>query len=198
MKHLLSTLLLVLLPLIMFAQSGPFGLSMGMTLDQIKDKTGKNPELVKDDFYKVTPPNTHDMFDSYIVQVSPIYGVVWIKAIGKDITTNGHGTQLKTAFENLVSSIERTYGKYEKTNFLLSGSIWDEPNDFMMGLMKKERYLIACWEKKHGSTLPDDIRLIGVSAKARSSSSGYISLEYYSPNEDKVTEEKKKKQDAVF
>ncbi len=184
--------------MIVFSQSGPFGLSMGMTLDQIKNKTGKNPELVQDDFYSVTPPNTHDMFKSYIVQISPTYGVVWITAIGKDITTNGYGTQLKTAFDNLVSSIERTYGKYKRIDFLLSGSIWDEPNDFMMGLAKQERYLIAIWEKEHDSTLPDDIKSIGVIATATSSSKGYISIEYYSPNEEKVAAEKKEKQDAVF
>ena len=180
------------------SQSGPFGLNMGMTLAQVKSVTGKNPELVRDDLYEVTPPNPHDMFESYIVQISPKYGVVWIKAIGKDITTNGHGTQLTTAFDNLVSSIERTYGEYKRTDFLSRGSIWNEPNDFMMGLLKKDRYLMAAWENEYGSTLPDNLKSIGVIATAISSTEGYISLEYSSQDEEKVDAEKKAKQDSVF
>jgi len=168
MKYLASILLLVLIPMIVFSQTSPFGLSMGMTFDQIKNKSGKIPELVKDDYYTVIPPNTHDLFESYIIQISPTYSLVWIKAVGKDITTNGHGIHLKTAFDNLVSSVERTYGKYERIDFLISGSIWDEPNDFMMGLAKEERYLMANWEKEHDSTLPDDIKIIGVIANATS------------------------------
>lgn len=198
MKRLFSILLLVCIPIIVFSQSGPFGLSMGMTLEQIINKTGKNPELVNNDLYRVKPPKTHDMFESYIVQISPTFGVVWIKAIGKDIVTNGNGTQLKVAFNDLVSSIEKTYGKYDRVDYLSSGSIWDEPEDFMIGLAKQDRYLMAGWEKKYGSTLPDDITTIGVTATANSSSEGYISLEYYSPNEEKVAAEKKAKQDAVF
>ena len=81
------------------AFAGPFGLDMGMSLDQVKNKTGKNPELVQDDLYRVDPPNKNDMFESYIVQISPEYGIVWIKAVGKDITTNGYGIQ---CFENYV------------------------------------------------------------------------------------------------
>ena len=182
----------------LFSQPGPFGLRMGMTLDQVKNLTGKNPEMLEDNVYKVIPPDTHNMFIEYRVRISPTYGIVWIYAESKEIETDDDGTQLKNAFNDLVSSIERTYGKYKRIDFLLSGSIWDEPNDFMMGLAKQERYLIAIWEKEHDSTLPDDIKSIGVIATATSSSKGYISIEYYSPNEEKVAAEKKEKQDAVF
>jgi hypothetical protein len=178
--------------------AGPFGLDMGMSLDQIKNKTGKNPELVQDDLYKVEPPNKNEMFETYVVQVSQKYGIVWIKAIGKDITTNGHGIQLKSAFDNLIASIEKTYGKYKKTDFLVRGSIWNEPEDFMMGLVKKDRYLMAGWDKDSGSTLPKEISSIGVMVSASSSSKGYIALEYYSPNEKLAADEKKAKQDSVF
>jgi hypothetical protein len=180
------------------AFAGPFGLDMGMTIDQIKNKTGKIPELVQDDLYRVDPPNKNDMFEAYIVQISPKYGIVWIKAIGKDITTNGYGIQLKSAFDSLVSSIEKTYGKYKKTDFLMSSSIWKDPDDFMMGLLRKDRYLMASWNKESDSTLPNDIVTIAVAATASSSSKGYISLEYYSPSKELADAEKKAKQDSVF
>ncbi len=178
--------------------AGPFGLDMGMSLEQLRSLTGENPELIRGDFYEINPPNGHDMFESYLVQVSPKYGVVMIKAIGKDITTNGHGTQLKSAFNNLVASIERTYGKYEKIDYLLRGSIWDEPEDFMMGIVREDRYLLASWGNEAGSTLPADISLIGVVVSASSSSKGWINLEYYSPNKELADNEKQAEQDAVF
>jgi len=178
--------------------SGPFGLDMGMTLDQLRILTGKVPVLLQDDLYSVDPPNKNDMFESYLVQVSPKYGVVWIKAVGKDITTNGHGIALRNAFNNLVSGIERNYGKYDLTDFLTRGSIWNEPQDWMMAIVRRERYLIASWERTYGSNLPDDILSIGVMVSAQSSSRGYVILEYYSPNEKLHEEEKKIIQDSVF
>jgi hypothetical protein len=180
------------------AFAGPFGLDMGMTFDQVRDKTGNSPELTREDLYRVDPPNKHDMFESYFVQISPKYGIVWIRAIGKDIATNGHGTMLKSAFNDLVASIERTYGKYTKTDVLLPGSIWDEPEDFMIGLLRKDRYLMAGWNKDSGASLPNDISTIGVMISASSRSEGYVVLEYYSPNKDLVDAEKKAKQDSVF
>jgi hypothetical protein len=58
--------------------------------------------------------------------------------------------------------------------------------------------LAAIWEAKEGSTLPQDISTILVAAIAKNSSTGYLVLEYYSPNDEKVNAEKKAKQDSVF
>ena len=175
--------------------AGPFGLDMGMSLDQIRNITGENPVLyqddfLQDDFYEINPPNGHDMFESYLVQVSPTYGVVWIRAIGKEITTNGHGTQLKSAFDNLAASIERTSGKYEKRDMLMPGCMSNEPEDFVMEIAKKERMLMAIWEKEIGSTLPADTLLIFLTVSASSSSEGHVVLEYHSPNKKLADDEK--------
>jgi hypothetical protein len=177
---------------------GPFGLDMGMSLAQIKQKTGNAPVLQSDDLYIVTPPNTNNLFGIYAVRVHPEYGVYSISAIGKDITTTGYGLEVKSAFNDLVGSIEKTYGKYKKYDFLQARSIWDEPNDFMMGLVKSERHLAAFWDKGEGSALPEDISAISVTARGLSSSKGYIILQYSSPKAAIADAEKKAKGDAVF
>jgi hypothetical protein len=184
--------------MIVFSQSGPFGLRMGMTFDQVKEVTGKQPELIQDYKYIVTPPKEHNMFETYLVQISPTYGVVFIKAVSKDITASSYGTELMSDFDDIVSSIARTYGEYDMTNLLLPGSIWDEPRDFMMSLQKKERFIIANWDREYDSTLPDDIKSIYVSANALTGSKGYIALEYYSHNQEKAEAEIKSEQDDVF
>jgi len=134
----------------------------------------------------------------YIVRIHPKYGVYLIKAVGKEISTNGYGFALKSAFNDLLGSIEKTYGKYNKTDLLLPRSIWSDPDDFMMGLLKNERYLYAVWERKEGSNMPNDLETIAVMASALSGSRGYLTLEYYSTNYDKAKNEKQAQQDSVF
>jgi hypothetical protein len=177
---------------------GPFGLDMGMSLAQVKHKTGKDPILRSDDMYEIIPPNANNLFEIYLVRIHPQYGLYYINAIGKDINTTGYGFEVKNTFNDLVASIEKTYGKYKKFDFLQARSIWDEPNDFMMALVKDERTLAAFWDKEEGSTLPNDISAIAVAAHGLSSSKGYIVLQYSSPNKAIVDAEKKAKQDSVF
>lgn len=196
MKKIALIGLMVVISINVFA--GPFGIEMGMSLQEVTKICKSIPEIIKDDIYSIVPPKTNDLFEKYIIGIDPNYGVYWIKAIGKDISTTGYGTAIKSTFNDLVSSIEGTYGKYEKIDYLEYGSIWDEPRDFMMGLVKKERALIACWNKSSFATLPSNIESIYVSVKAISSSTGYLSLEYYSDNYEKVEVVKKEKQDSVF
>ncbi|MDR2658707.1 MAG: hypothetical protein LBC27_01790 [Spirochaetaceae bacterium] len=177
---------------------GPFGLDMGMSLNQIKQKTEKTPELIKDDIYRVDPPNKNNLFASYLVKVDTRHGLYYINAITSDINTTGYGFEVKNTFDSLVASIEKSYGKYKKYDFLQSKSIWNEPNDFMMGLVKNERHLAAFWEQEEGSALPNNISSIAVIAHGLSSSKGYIVLQYSSPNEETINAEKKAKQDSVF
>jgi hypothetical protein len=171
---------------------------MGMTLAQVKSQTGSEPKLVQDDLYEVDPPNKNNLFESYVVRIHNTYGVYMIKAIGKNIETNGYGIGVKTAFDQLLASIERTYGKYKKTDELLRGSIWNDPDDWMMALRRNERFLFASWDREIGSTLSPDLKSIAIAAAALSSSRGYVSLDYYSINYDTVNEEKKTSQDSVF
>jgi hypothetical protein len=178
--------------------AGPFGLDMGMTLAQVKSKTGSEPKLVQDDLYEVDPPNKNNLFEQYLVRIHKTYGVYMIKAVGKDIETNGYGIAVKTTFDQLLTSIEKTYGKYKKVDQLLRGSIWDDPDDWMMALRRNERFLFASWDRENGSTLPSDLKSIAIAAAALSASKGYVSIDYYSMDYDKVDEEKKASQDSVF
>jgi hypothetical protein len=68
----------------------------------------------------------------------------------------------------------------------------------MMSLTRKERSLSAYWDKDEGSTLPDDISGITVTAYGSGSSEGYVILRYYSPKADIVEAAKKSAQDSVF
>lgn len=163
------------------AVAGPFGLEMGMSLKDI----GGAPQKLAPGKYKLTNvPKSHSAFEAYVVQVAPKGGLCWIKAVGKDISTSSYGIELKSAFKDMEQKLEASYGKHKTMDFLMSGSIWHEPNDWMMGLIKKERVLAAIWEKSEGSSLPSDIEQIGLIASPISGDKGYISIEYSFTNKE--------------
>jgi len=172
------------------AFGGPFGIDMGMSLDRLKQVCKTAPEHIENDYYKITPPNTHDLFETYTVKIDPTYGVYFIKAIGKDIRTNGYGVELRSTFDSLVGSIEKTYGKYELTDILKDRDHGD-PNVWTYALRDGDRELYAKWGKKYQSRLPDDIASIvawaGVTSIIRGNR-GYVVLEYYLSNETDVKE----------
>ena len=105
---------------------------------------------------------------------------------------------ITNSFSSIVNSLEKNYGKGTVYDFLRSGSIWDEPNDWMMSLLKQQRYLSAFWEKENKEVFPGNISTIGISADALTTESGYISLEYYSKDSDAAADEAKKVTDSVF
>jgi len=178
--------------------AGPFGLEMGMPPEEVTKLSSTAPEKVNDNLYKITPPKTHKLFETYVEGVSDAVGLFAIRAISKDIPTSCFGTELKGEFMDLVSSIERAYGEYQLYDFLRPGSIWDESRDFMMGMIEKERGLAAFWEKDAKSSLPDDLESVGVVARPASTSQGYLILEYTFRNFDEAQKKFREQQDSVF
>ena len=65
----------------------------------------------------------------------------------------------------------------KRTDLLLNGSIWDEPRDFMMGLLNRERYLLTEWSSQ-ATLVSDALAEVGLVASALDGTSGYISVEY--------------------
>jgi len=180
-KKIMLLNILLILSLVTYATAGPFGLEIGMSLGQIENDSIK----VSHGKYKISNiPKPHSAFETYIVQATPKSGLCWIKAIGIDINTSTHGVEIKSEFRDMKKRLEEIYGKYKIIDILLPGSIWNEPNDWMMGLIKKERFLGAIWEEGEGSTLPNDLKQVGLIASAINSNKGFISIEYSFANID--------------
>ncbi len=123
-------------------------------------------------------PAPHSAFESYIVQVTPSFGLSWVKAIGKTMRCSACGIELRTEFDSLESRLSATYGKSHRTDMLIPGSIWDEPRDWMDALLVQERYLMTVWDSKHGSTLKDSLASLALIANALDASSGWVVVEY--------------------
>ena len=169
------------------SSSGPFGLKMGMTKDDFKEPL---EELAPYKYRLIEIPRKHSKFEDYIGQISPVSGLSWIKAISATINTSAYGHELKNAFLEMREKLARVYGNSELCDQLSYDSIWNEPRDWMQGLLSRERYLFADWSQKSvKGRLPNDLENIYLSATALDSSSGFISIEYYFANHEQAAKE---------
>lgn len=185
-----NRILIAVMPLVVLwsqsAFAGPFGLSMGMDLKQIDIEA----EQVAPGVYVTSKvPKSHSAFEKYALKIGPNSGLCWIKAIGKDISTSSYGIELKSAFDDMQAKLTKAYGKGKTTDMLMPGSIWKEPNEWLMAMIQKERILMSVWKKGEGSTLNDDLIQVGLIASPSGRSEGYLSIEYSFSNKDTCNKE---------
>lgn len=177
---------------VMLAADGPFGLAMGMTTEMFKGqlKPAGNGVYLFD-----SPPKPHPKFEQYAVKITDKSGLCWVKGVGKDVLVNGHGVQLKSEFDDFEKKLDERYGSHKKTDVLVSGSIWKEPQDWMMALHQEDRFLFSIWEggKK---ALPNELSQVALVANATNGQKGYLSLEYSFSNKKICDEEIKQRDDA--
>lgn len=80
MKRFVLLAVLFLMATMLFA--GPFGLEMGMTLNEIREKCGlSNVEYCEDGVYMVKPPRKSFFFDVYFAFVDDTFGLHSVSAM---------------------------------------------------------------------------------------------------------------------
>jgi hypothetical protein len=159
-------------------KSGPFGFEAGMTKEQIIQIVGNDAikETSGDTIILANAPEAHHDFESYALKISPENGLVKILAVGKNINTNGFGNELKSAYKSIKTALANIYGRpNHEWDLLVNGSIWTGPDDWMDGLLKKERILACGWIDM---PLPNRIQGMRLDAAARSKEIGYLYLTY--------------------
>lgn len=178
-------------------KTGPFGLYMGMTKAELA-KLGKLENREPGVFVIDPVPQSHPDFESYMLLVSERHGLCRIMAIGKTISTNVYGTAITAKFEQIRDAISSKYGKRKNFDFLNAGSIWNEPRDWMMAVLKEERTLASYWNEEIGSNLVDQVAAIGLKVMALSDDSAYLTLSYDFENVDPCVEDIKSRANSVF
>lgn len=195
MKKILLTLIFALLPFTILA--APFGLKMGMTIDEISAQCEEEPSFMKDDVYLVKPKKNHPLFSYYAVYVNEKVGLYQIRAISDSVTCNKYGTEIQNAFNSVKDRIAKTYGK-PKIIDKVDPNILDllQKNEYWYRTLKEgSRGLSAIWGEK--TILTDD--LVGVALDCVADD-GYLDgtahliLYYYFNNAKSVEDE----QDDVF
>lgn len=172
-------------------RKGPFGLAGGMTIEELKSVSSITNGPSAGVYQTDKVPKPHPMFETYLLLVSEKSGLCKVAAIGKDFESNSFGHSVKSNFKEIENGLTEKYGKPDHAfDQVLAGSIWDDPEDFMMGLLRNERVLKSFWggDKKE---LIDGVHSIGLSANAIDMRTAYLSLQYEFSNIDDCMEEQK-------
>lgn len=158
--------------------SAPFGIEMGMPIEDV-DKNASLNDSGK--LYDVKPPKPHSLFELYTIQATKQHGVCASKGISKVINTSVYGTELKSKYSDLKKALSSKYGEpSDSFDFLKEGSIWHKPNEWMASLLRKERNLVSFWMKN----LPDGMTAITLTTHAISRNKGVLSLQTEFKNRD--------------
>lgn len=172
----------------------PFGFASGTLLEDI-DCDFK--ELANCIYTTSTPPSKHGKFEEYIFKVAPVSGLYWVKALGKTISTDSTGFLLQQELDSMQARLNKVYGDSESISFSTHGTIWNEPQDFMMGLLSNEIFYAASWNAEN-CNLPGNLKSIYLGLSAIDRDSGYMVLEYSFTNEDDGEEEVQNSEDGVL
>lgn len=163
--------------------SGPFGFDIGMTYDEVKAACGgSEPEHIADERYYVKPKKAHPLFEKYVVWISDAVGLYCIKGISRDIQTSDYGTEAKRQFDNLLSSLEKKYGKFSLTDTIKSDYHWKDEKYWMRALRDGARTYEAKWivnQKKYSDFDGLLVIYLGIDSMDKySTSEAYIWIEY--------------------
>jgi len=160
--------------------AGPFGFEKGMTKTQVVAllgadhvKTSNEPDLLK----VTSAPNPYPLFEDYALMFSPTEGLLKIRALSKDVGADAYGFAMKADFQELQESLTAIYGSPSSAHdILLSGSMWTDPQYWMMGLLKKQRILYSVWILK--SAAANHVTTVQLQAVGTSTDAGFLELDY--------------------
>ncbi len=154
--------------------SEPFGIRLYSPLSELTVLNEVGGEK-----YFVEAPKPHPTFTRYLVQASDSLGVVWVKGLADNMSVDAFGNSLRAEVDRIADQVKIKYGVPEKTDFLLTGSIWDEPQYWMNALDDGQRYYAYSWKRPRNS-LADDLDTVYIGAAAASSSEGGVIIEFAS------------------
>jgi len=154
---------------------------MGMTLAQVG---APSQELSSGKYRFDVLPRPHSAFEYYILQITSRFGLSWVKAVGSSIRTSAYGYELVSAYDAMEKRLAASYGPSERIDFLMAGSIWDEPRDWMQAVASQERVLMTMWKGTSGATLRDSLASVALVIGAPDADEGYIAVEYAFENSD--------------
>lgn len=196
MKKIIFTILMLTFSFSV-AFAGPFGLSKGMSVEQISKLSEKGYEPTNpnnDDRYLFIPKKKHELFKVYVAFIDKEKGLYRINAISEEIITNDYGTELKNAFYKMVERLSKIYGTPKILDTVDRDSHLKEDKFWLYALKDGARKLSATWEKgEKGTNLPEELDSVSIYVNAKLSDC-FVIIEYKFSNIEEIQE----KQDDVL
>ena len=172
------------------AAAGPFGLEMGMSLEEVRVSCGgRQPVSYGGDLYTIEPEEVHPAFCVYMVRISESEGLYFVLASGEKVESVMTGEIVRERFAALKDALCLTYGDCRVEDELASGSAFQKESEWMVALAAGERKLQAVWNRGVPSCLPDNVRQIVLAVSSVSSFEARLSVSYTFANYDAVMKE---------
>jgi hypothetical protein len=173
------------------AVAGPFGLEMGASVKEL-DVAGSGFKLSLN-----SVPNPHPLFTNYSIWHSIETGVCRILAISKISENDRYGEDVKSTFSRVRKALEEKYGDAKTVDYLKSGALWKETDEWVMAIRQNERTYAALWESPSDQN-GEAYSLIQLWVEATSSDTSFTVLEYRSIEFDLCNNSIEAKQDSSF
>jgi len=128
-------------------------------------------------FFVASPPKPHSLFETYAVIHTAETGVCMITAISTTFENDKYGTKAKSAYDELVVSLDKKYGPVgDMWEELKAGALWDEADEFAMSLLQKDREH-SRWFKPSAAS-QNEFDYVQILIGAEDGSSTYVRLDY--------------------
>lgn len=150
--------------------AGPFGIDMGSSINT------HDVAKTESKFTFNSVPSPHPLFVEYSGWQTTNTGVCRVLAISKTYENDAFGSNLRSDFERITDALNAKYGRGEKIDILRTGSIWDEPRDWVMSIRQNERTYAYSWSDP--SSEDGDYSLIQMWVVGLSGSDSVMILEY--------------------
>lgn len=176
---LLGLLFVVALSPAVAAESNPFGLDLDKHPAEYDGCF--QPEEYEPYWYGCkTVPKPHPEFELYAIQYVEGVGICAVTAVSKTIENDSYGFTTKRRVDAIAKQLKQKYGvETLKFDRLLYGSIWDDPDDWMMGVHQNERFYFYGWDSDKGFKPGGEVIELVVSAVAGASDAGNVRVEFY-------------------
>lgn len=187
----------LLAPLATNAQSwtGPFGLQMGLSVQDLESAIPDLKRLAPDSYTFTKAPHPYPGITHYAVDIGSTTGVCKISAMAV-VDSPSSGDAVKSKFNELKKSITSKYGNATASyDVLRQGSDWDDLGEWMTSLAVGDRTLSSYWigreDLKNSLTLPPDMSGISLSANGASATRAAVIISYEFTNFETCANEAK-------
>ncbi len=173
------------------ATAGPFGLSQGMSQQELAKRFPIQEAGGTGLFKAISIPGGHPDLEDYLFVVGEKRGLCRILATTKTDRADSYGDIVRHSFAKWEEDLTARYGAGERYELLKSGSLWNTPRDWMMALYRNERFLEKHWSA--ASVVDPELQSVTLTAMAPTSGTFFITIRYDFNNEDGCTAENRER-----
>lgn len=158
------------------ADAAVFGLEKGASLASLRvvRKVENNAHA-----FFIEPPVPNPKFEEYLALATPGVGLCKIVAVGRNISNDKDGADVRAEYDSMKSALAGRYGEAtDEFDFLHRGALWREPHEWAMSIYKGERTKTAMWGVDKHASLTPDLAAIVLSVKAVGPDTTYLQLAY--------------------